>query len=177
MWTATFSSKRGRGRWNYQQQHAFGIHPQTKSDELHSAFENIYSPHENAFIVSDVGHGLSSENIPIIEKRFSCSLCPYSCDINRDMKLHMRTHTGEKPFPCPYCDYRCAVKRNMKKHISRKHSTGKPFACPHCTYRAPLKEDLKCHMLTHERPFKCHLCPFSSFMEHQLQKHILQNHS
>ena len=50
-----------------------------------------------------------------------CPFCPKVMTKLSNMKVHIRSHTGEKPFQCPHCDYRTSVNSNLRKHINHKH--------------------------------------------------------
>ena len=83
-------------------------------------------------------------------RRFSCPYenCTYSTIRNSDLKVHIRTHTGEKAFHCSF---------------------------PNCRFASSTSSELKKHMQTHveEKAFHCDVkgCGFSCISLSELQKH------
>ena len=114
-------------------------------------------------------------------KVYHCTFagCNYSTIRKSDMKIHIRTHTGDKPFKCPYadCNYAAVTKSILVIHI-RTHTGEKPLKCPYpnCSYSSANHSNLKVHMRTHtgEKPFKCTVegCGYASITSSDLKKHM-----
>ena len=76
-----------------------------------------------------------------------------------DLKIYMRTQTGEKPHHCSHCNKGFTQKSYLKFHM-RTHTRVEPYQCSQCDSVFAHKSDLKIHMRTHtgERPHHCSHC-------------------
>ncbi|KAF2356459.1 DNA binding HTH domain Psq-type [Trinorchestia longiramus] len=79
-------------------------------------------------------------------KSFCCSSCSYRTDVYHNLKIHLRTHTGERPYACPLCPYRGTQLFHVQRHM-RTHTGEKPYGCHLCPYKSNRKDHLTEHML------------------------------
>lgn len=50
-----------------------------------------------------------------------CPVCGKLISRRDNLRVHMRTHTGEKPYACPHCPHRSKTGGNLRKHIRSIH--------------------------------------------------------
>lgn len=82
--------------------------------------------------------------MPDETKPFLCNICNKSYRKNANLRIHMRTHTGEKPFECKYCDKKFYHSSHLREHI-RRHTGEKPFQCAVCNKRFTIKGNTQLH--------------------------------
>uniref|UniRef100_A0A803XK74 C2H2-type domain-containing protein n=1 Tax=Meleagris gallopavo TaxID=9103 RepID=A0A803XK74_MELGA len=110
------------------------------------------------------------------EPRFyQCAECEYSTYILSNLKLHIRTHTGERPYSCSVCqkEFRTSshLKRHQVLHCNTEHLKCRKF------HNGNFKQHLRIH--TGEKPFKCGQCGVafrtSSHLKRVVVKSEIQN--
>ncbi|XP_056444421.1 uncharacterized protein LOC130381025 [Gadus chalcogrammus] len=125
-------------------------------------------------ILSVYGQG---EGPLAVEKPYKCDQCKKRFSRKGNLKIHLRTHSGEKPYKCDQCMMRFSEKGTLNKHM-RSHSGEKPYKCDQCTKCFSEKGSLKIHMRTHsgEKPYKCDQCT-KCFSEKGTLKIHMRTHS
>ncbi|XP_078146649.1 uncharacterized protein LOC144537840 [Centroberyx gerrardi] len=107
------------------------------------------------------------------EKPFSCSVCSKTFGRKGILQRHMTCHTGEKPFDCTVCGKRFGLKEHLQIHM-RHHTGEKPFSCSVCGKRFGHTGNLQSHMRCHtgEKPFSCLVCGKSFSESGNLKTHM-----
>ena len=73
-----------------------------------------------SFTISCVNSHISGGHGWILHNKYPCSYCGKEFAWKRDVKRHMRVHTGEQPFSCNECG-RCFNQQSSLKRHSRTH--------------------------------------------------------
>uniref|UniRef100_A0A8D9BTJ3 RE1-silencing transcription factor n=1 Tax=Cacopsylla melanoneura TaxID=428564 RepID=A0A8D9BTJ3_9HEMI len=76
--------------------------------------------------------------------KYICFGCTLHTTNKRDMRHHIRSHTGEKPYTCSFCDFQTSRKPDLQLHI-RRHTGVKPFKCSLCDYSSVSNSNLRRH--------------------------------
>ncbi|KOC60316.1 Zinc finger protein 235 [Habropoda laboriosa] len=91
---------------------------------------------------------------------FFCVVCEKDCESHRELRTHVKTHTGQFPYSCFICSKAYAMKRYLKRHMVC-HTDFPRYRCPKCGLRFKIKSELESHITTHIRgaPYACSQCP------------------
>ncbi|CAH3935602.1 unnamed protein product [Pieris brassicae] len=114
----------------------------------------------------------------IHKKTMQCHICKTEFSNQQRLQLHISAvHDKIKPFKCSHCDYSCARKEELKLHI-RSHTGDKPYACDQCSYRSGDHNAMRRHKLGHsnESLYKCKYCPYSTIQSTMFAFHMLSSH-
>lgn len=83
------------------------------------------------------------------EPRFyQCAECEYSTYILSNLRLHIRTHTGERPYSCSVCQKEFRTSSHLKRH-QVLHCNTEHLKCRKCDYSTNKWLSLKQHLASH----------------------------
>ncbi|XP_038109612.1 zinc finger protein 569 isoform X2 [Culex quinquefasciatus] len=109
-------------------------------------------------------------------KNFCCQICNKSFKYNVQLRIHLRTHSGERPHACEICHRGFSQLSNLRSH-RKVHSKVKPYKCQLCLKSFTMLDSLTAHSLKCVKDkYRCQLCSKSFAKEGNLIAH-LQCHS
>ena len=63
------------------------------------------------------------------QKPFLCTLCNTSFTRRDNLRVHMRSHSGERPYICNFCNKAFTRAYNCKQHMQVSESTWRHLGC------------------------------------------------
>lgn len=114
-----------------------------------------------------------------VSKEYACTLCSKRFRLLKNLKIHLRLHTGKGLVRCEICHKAFGQKYNLKVHLRTHGVIGKFLKCSYCgksfTARGNYVEHLRIH--TRVKPFKCRICNKSFSQSGHLKTHELSHNS
>ena len=124
-----------------------------------------------------------SESSPAPLLKHKCPDCSYTTHRKKDLKVHLRVHSGERPFACPTCDSTFTLKANRDTHVRRVHLKSDQVACSwsQCDKTFSSVASLRLHVAAvHlKMRFSCPVagCLFKSGRKGEIKRHVRGIHT
>ena len=121
----------------------------------------------------------SSSSLAQRLKKFECSICKKQFRLLKNLKIHLKLHTGKGLVRCEICHKAFGQKYNLKVHLRTHNIAGKFYKCNYCgksfSARGNFVEHLRIH--TKVKPFNCSMCPKKFSQSSHLKTHEATHNS
>ncbi|XP_075559287.1 uncharacterized protein LOC142590745 [Dermacentor variabilis] len=108
------------------------------------------------------------------EKPYRCPSCARSFTHKCSLDYHLHTHTGEKPYHCTSCSQSFSRKGRLRTHVITTHTSEKPYQCASCSRGFVYRYRFIDHLRSHtgEKPYQCPSCSQSFSRKGHLKGHL-----
>lgn len=107
---------------------------------------------------------------------FFCIVCEKDCESHRELRTHVKIHTGTHPYICFLCKKAYVMKRYLKRHLAC-HTDFPRHRCAKCGVRYKIKSELETHLSTHAHgpAYQCDQCPRIFSHKGNYKRHLLSH--
>ena len=106
--------------------------------------------------------------------KLNCEVCSYTTASEVCLDKHIvKVHRDKVMYTCPICSYQSQWNRQYYDHM-KDHFPGPPFSCDYsCGYHTDRIQQILYHRMSHtdERPFECTICNVSFRSKNNLTLH------
>eukprot|EP00092_Neocalanus_flemingeri_P028492 GFUD01030942.1.p1 GENE.GFUD01030942.1~~GFUD01030942.1.p1 ORF type:complete len:580 (+),score=110.07 GFUD01030942.1:75-1814(+) len=126
-----------------------GDKPQEESDHVDSQNTMKSLKHSDDDLDSKLVETIQNSTGP---DGYKCKECNLFYPKKYDMKVHIRTHTGERPYICDFqeCDKTYARSEHLRAHKKRNHERILDHICPICGKKFYGRSDMLRHIVIHD---------------------------